>query len=128
MAVREELLSQSGLFLGRGDSTAGFYHLSFQEFLAGQRLADVENDLLPVFLERAEMPEWHNTLSLLFAGLTREKAARLVTGLVQAFSGRGPLVQHVAADCLDMLLARGVRLDATTEQTYRDAFLSDDVV
>ena len=88
VAVREELLSQSGLFLGRGDNTAGFYHLSFQEFLAGQRLADVENDLLPVFLERAEVPEWHNTLSLLFAGLTREKAARLVTGLVQAFGGQ----------------------------------------
>ena len=80
VAAREELLSQSGLFLGRGDNTAGFYHFSFQEFLAGQRLADVENDLLPVFLERAEVPEWHNTLSLLFAGLTREKAARLVTG------------------------------------------------
>ena len=124
VAVREELLSQSGLFLGRGDNTAGFYHLSFQEFLAGQRLVDVENDLLPVFLERADVPEWHNTLSLLFAGLTREKAARLVTGLVQAFGARGPRVQEVAADCLDVLLARAVRLDAATEQTCRDAFLA----
>jgi formylglycine-generating enzyme required for sulfatase activity len=122
VAVREELLSQSGLFLGRGDNTAGFYHFSFQEFLAGQRLADVENDLLPVFCERADIPEWHSTLSLLFVSLTREKAARLVTRLVEAFDASGPRVQQVAADCLDILLARGVRLDAPLEQTCRDAF------
>ena len=111
VAAREELLSHSGLFLGLSDSFAGFYHFSFQEFLAGQRLADVENDLLPVFLNRGEFPEWHNTLSLLFASLTREKAARLVTRLVETFSARGPRIQEVAANCLDILLARG---DAST--------------
>ena len=47
--AREELLSQSGLFTGRGDQQAGFFHLSFQEFLAGQRLVDLEDDLLPAF-------------------------------------------------------------------------------
>jgi formylglycine-generating enzyme required for sulfatase activity len=123
VAVREELLSQSGLFLGRGDKTAGFYHLSFQEFLAAQHLDDVEHDLLPVFLERAEVEEWHNTLSLLFASLTREKAARLVTRMVEAFGTQRPRVQQVVADCLDILLARGLRLDTVTEQTCRDAFL-----
>jgi formylglycine-generating enzyme required for sulfatase activity len=124
VAVREELLSQSGLFLGRGDNTAGFYHLSFQEFLAGQHLADVEDDLLPVFLERADLPEWHSTLSMLFTGLTRQRAARLVTGLVHAFDNRGPRIQQVASDCLDILLARGVRLDTSTEQACRDSFLT----
>ena len=68
VAAREELLSQSGLFLGRGDGKAGFYHLSFQEFLAGQRVADVEDDICSVFHQRSESPEWHNTLSLLFRG------------------------------------------------------------
>jgi formylglycine-generating enzyme required for sulfatase activity len=97
--------------------------LSFQEFLAGQRLTDVEDDLLKVFLERAEVPEWHNTLSLLFSGLTREKAARLVAGVVQAFDGRALGVRQVTADCLNTQLARGVRLDAATEQTCREAFL-----
>jgi formylglycine-generating enzyme required for sulfatase activity len=123
VTVREELLSQSGLFLGRGDGTAGFYHLSFQEFLAGQRLADVEDDLLPVFLERAETPEWHNTLSLLFASLTREKAARLLTRLVERFDGHGLRIQELAADCLNILIARGARLDDATEQICRNAFL-----
>ena len=56
VAAREELLSHSGLFLGLSDSFAGFYHFSFQEFLAGQRLADVENDLLPVFFEPRRVP------------------------------------------------------------------------
>jgi hypothetical protein len=124
VAAREELLSQSGLFLGRGDDRAGFFHLSFQEFFAGQRLADVENDLLSVFLQRSEVPEWHNTLSLLFASLTRERAARLVAGMVEAFAIRGPRLQEVAADCLNILLARGARVDSATEQACREAFLS----
>jgi formylglycine-generating enzyme required for sulfatase activity len=124
VAAREELLSQSGLFSASSDRTAVFYHLSFQEFLAGQRLVDVEDDILSVFLKRAEVSEWHNTLSLLFAGLTRERAARLVTGLVNAFGTSGQHLHEVVSDCLDVLLARGVRLDAATEQSCRDAFLA----
>ena len=36
--VREDLLSQSGLLVSRGDGRASFYHLSIQEFLAAERL------------------------------------------------------------------------------------------
>jgi formylglycine-generating enzyme required for sulfatase activity len=128
VAAREELLSLSGLFLGRGEGKAGFYHLSFQEFLAGQRVADVEDDVFPVFHARAESPEWHNTLSLLFAGLTRERAARLVTKLVAEFSkDKSPhqaCLQTVVADCLDILHARGVRMDEATENSCREVFQS----
>lgn len=127
VAAREELLSQSGLFLGSRDNKAGFYHPSFQEFLAGQRIADVEDDIFPVFRERAASPDWHNTLSLLFAGQTRERAARLVKRMTDAFprdrGGRATGLQIVAADCLDILSARGVRVDKATERTCRDVFL-----
>jgi hypothetical protein len=37
-AKRESLLSDSGLLLPRDNRRAAFYHLSFQEFLAAQRL------------------------------------------------------------------------------------------
>ena len=36
---REELLTRSGLLVPRPNERAGFYHLSFQEFLAAQRIA-----------------------------------------------------------------------------------------
>ena len=36
---REELLTRSGLLLPRPNERAAFYHLSFQEFLAAQRIA-----------------------------------------------------------------------------------------
>ena len=69
--IREELLSRSGLFVPRPDKRAAFYQLSFQlsfqEFLAAERLHDVsEGDLAGVFETRAEEPAWRNTLSLLF--------------------------------------------------------------
>ena len=36
---REELLTRSGLLVPRPNERAAFYHLSFQEFLAAQRIA-----------------------------------------------------------------------------------------
>lgn len=36
--VREDLLTQTGLLVSRDDKRAAFYHLSFQEFLAAERL------------------------------------------------------------------------------------------
>lgn len=45
--VREQLLSQTGLLLPRGPEQAGFYHLSIQEFLAAQRVWDLESDARP---------------------------------------------------------------------------------
>jgi formylglycine-generating enzyme required for sulfatase activity len=68
--TRENLLSQSGLFVGTGEDRAGFAHLSFQEFFAAQRAFTVnEERLSEVFLERSETPEWRNSLSFLFGRL-----------------------------------------------------------
>ena len=42
---REELLTRSGLLLPRPNERAAFYHLSFQEFLAAQRIARASDNL-----------------------------------------------------------------------------------
>jgi hypothetical protein len=41
--TREDLLSNSGLLLSSGEKRAQFYHLSFQEFLAAQRILDLKD-------------------------------------------------------------------------------------
>ena len=65
---REELLTRSGLLLPRPNQRAGFHHLSFQEFLAAQRIARRgEMRVEQVIRERATVPEWRPTLLFLFA-------------------------------------------------------------
>ena len=65
---REELLTRSGLLVPRPNERAAFYHLSFQEFLAAQRIArGGEARVEQMFRERAAMPEWRPTLLFLFA-------------------------------------------------------------
>lgn len=64
---REDLLNQSGLLVPRPKNRAAFYHLSFQEFLAAQRLTRTADDIEGVFRERQTMAEWRPTLLFLFA-------------------------------------------------------------
>jgi hypothetical protein len=68
--AREGLLSQSGLLVSSGDGNASFYHPSFQEFLAAERLFVVQGrekkGFVELFLSRGETPGWRNTLSFLF--------------------------------------------------------------
>ena len=54
------------LLLPRGSEEAGFYHLSFQEFLAAQRLHDLREDLAACLQRRAATAEWRRTLMFLF--------------------------------------------------------------
>ena len=62
------------------------------------------------------------------SGLTRERAARLVTKLAAELSEdtspRQSGLQTVTADCLDILSARGVRVDKVTENRCREVFQS----
>jgi hypothetical protein len=114
--TREDLLSNSGLLLSSGEKRARFYHLSFQEFLAAQRILDLANrSLLDVFRERAAAPEWRNTLSLLFGRVlgTRvspEKGISLMRDMIDAIRPEAAGLQLVVADCIETLLAKGVRL------------------
>ncbi len=68
--AREDLLSRSGLLSQAASEKASFFHLSFQEFLAAEQLArlnDGEDNLLAVFRRHAEQANWRPTLKFLFA-------------------------------------------------------------
>jgi Sulfatase-modifying factor enzyme 1 len=102
--TREDLLSNSGLLLSSGEKRAQFYHFSFQEFLAAQRILDLtDRSLLDVFRERAAAPEWRNTLSLLFGRVlgTRvspEKGITLMQDMIDAISLEAVGLQLVVAE------------------------------
>ena len=74
---REALISQSGLLLPRGEELAGFYHFSFQEYLAAERLEVLRTDLSTCLRERGAIPEWRRTLMFLFCAVadTRPQSA-----------------------------------------------------
>ena len=64
---REELLHRSGLLVPRANERAAFYHLSFQELLAAQRIVRTSDDVAAVFRFRAPVAEWRPTLLFLLA-------------------------------------------------------------
>ena len=56
------------LLLPRGDNKAGFYHFTFQDFLAARRLADIQRErVFEVLCERADTAAWRGPLSFLVA-------------------------------------------------------------
>jgi len=128
--TREELLSHTGLLLPRGDRRAGFYHLSIQEFLAAQRLLDVEGDrLFEVFRARAAIAEWRNTLSFLFASqlgrsTSPERSIRMLGRLIEEGVEKSLGLAVVVADCLQVLLGRKMRLRPDLEKIFRQACLA----
>lgn len=128
LKTRDELLQQSGLLLSRGDKTASFYHLTFQDFLAARRLADVERArLFEVFCERAETAEWRGTLSFLFgselAG-SPQQATRLLNRLIDRLTLDTLGLTVVVADCLETMLGRNNRLRPEVEQRFKDICLA----
>jgi hypothetical protein len=126
--AREDLLSQSGLLLPEGGGKAQFYHLSFQEFLAAERmfllLGQDQTQFAAHFLQRAESPNWRNTLSFVFGCLVSKfsphKGVVLLQGIVELLQPRLPAVDPemrgeggafwnqavVLGDCLEILLGR----------------------
>jgi hypothetical protein len=123
--TREDLLSSSGLLLPRGDRRAGFYHLSFQDFLASQRLAILDGDRLPdVFRERAPAPEWRPALSFLFGSVfardsSPERSIRLLGSLIESAAPDQLGLQVVIGECVEVLMARGLRLQPAAEERVR---------
>jgi len=121
-AKRELLLSDSGLLLPRDNRRAAFYHLSFQEFLAAERLQRL--DKAPEALEailgtHAGTPAWRRTLRFLFCAVAeRESAERAITAwrsLLPFFEpaalDANPAPALVLADCLEVAHAKGWRID-----------------
>ena len=74
---REELLTRSGLLLPRPNERAAFYHLSFQEFLAAQRLARTAGRRRAGVPRARRVAEWRATLLFLFAAQIANRDAAM---------------------------------------------------
>ena len=128
LETRDELLQRSGLLLSRGDQKAGYYHFTFQDFLAARRLADIQRErLFEIFCERAETTEWRNTLSFLFSSElanSREQATRLLNRLIERLTPDSIGLAVVAADCVETMLCRENRLRHDVEERFKNTCLA----
>ncbi len=134
----EELLSDSGLLLPREGKRAGFYHLSFQEFLAAERLAVLAADQgadawYALFLRRGPAAEWRYTLGFLFGAYLFRHAStqagiRLLARLIDALRADAPAADAglawTLADCLDIALAKGCVLPEEKLERFRQFCLA----
>ena len=124
---REELLTRSGLLLPRPNDRAAFYHLSFQEFLAAQRIVRVANNLDSVFSERGPTAEWRSTLLFLFAAQIFNKDAewglglldRLIASLDRATVKAEPGLAVFIAEALELCLAKNYRVPDALAEAFR---------
>lgn len=105
----------------KGSARAGFYHLSFQEFLAAEQLArlnDGEDKLLAVFRQRAEQANWRPTLKFLFARRVAEPGWRaglqllekMLTAIDVGSLGQSLGLALSAVDAVETLLSRNLKL------------------
>jgi hypothetical protein len=122
--TRDQLLSRTGLLLPRSSRRAGFYHFSFQEFMAAERLVDIEYIRLGrQFRKHARVPEWRNTLALAFGAVlakssSPERAIKLLDKLVRIATASQLGLMVVIADCIQILLGRKLRLQQDVEQKF----------
>jgi len=116
---RENLLSESGLLLPKEQRKAGFYHLSFQEFLAAVRLLQVDTPIGDLLTRHASTPAWRPTLRFLFCAIADQNRperalreyAQLATALEAEALTNDPETALLLADCLEVGHARGWNLD-----------------
>lgn len=103
-----EVSEHTGLFKEKGQDTIGFLHLTFQEYLAAQSIAnkvlagiekrDVRSEIGEV-LTNAINPAWSEPIALA-AGILRGRS-ELVTALFDAYKDRRtPEIQLLLATCL----------------------------
>ena len=129
---REELLTRSGLLVPRPNERAAFYHLSFQEFLAAQRIArGSECRVEQVFRERGTVPEWRPTLLFLFAAQVFNKdpewgldlLARLIAGQERAAVKASPATALLVAEALELCLAKRYQVPDELAESFRQLAL-----
>lgn len=129
---REELLQRTGLFVPKPGERAGFYHLSFQEFLAAQRILRTSDDPKQLFLERGSVAEWRPTLLFLFAGQIDTKEPRwgldLLTGLIRDHGPIGkdsePAPLILIAEALDLCLAKAYQIPDDLREAFVEMALA----
>ncbi|SUS07912.1 Sulphatase-modifying factor protein (modular protein) [uncultured Defluviicoccus sp.] len=129
---REELLNQSGLLVPRSGERASFYHLSFQEFLAAQRLARTGDALDRLFRERSATPEWRSTLLFLFAAQIAIKDAqwglhllqRLIADQDRTAVKAKPAPAVFIAEALELCLAKKYAVPERLTEDFRRLVLA----
>ncbi len=134
----DELLSDSGLLLPREGKRAGFYHFSFQEFLAAGRLAVLAADQgadawYALFLRRGPAAEWRYTLDFLFGAYLFRHAstqagirllARLIDALRTDALAADTNLAWTLADCLYIALAKACVLPEEKLERFRQICLA----
>ncbi len=131
LAARDDLLTNSGLFLPKGHKQAGFYHLTFQDFSAARILLEREGDLAAFFRRRGAVPEWRSTLSFVFGALQAkstlpDRGIELLETLIKDLSLDDLALAVVVSDCLQILA--GQRFGLQTEATDKFVRLCLDAI
>jgi hypothetical protein len=130
---REELLTRSGLLVPRPSERAAFYHFSFQEFLAAQRIArGSDRRVEEAFRGRGTVPEWRPTLLFLFAAQIfnkdPERGLDLLTSLLasqdRAAVKASPAASVFVAGALELCLGKGYRIPDKLTESFRQLALS----
>jgi formylglycine-generating enzyme required for sulfatase activity len=125
---RRELVSSSGLLKTLDGQLAAFTHPSIQDFLAAEHVARTQHGhLVDVFLARSVRPEWHRTLAFVVRRLSSSNvqsdsrpAEALIEELINQDQGSG--LQLVVADAVDVLLSRGIQLNAGSRARAADGW------
>ncbi|WP_298625202.1 SUMF1/EgtB/PvdO family nonheme iron enzyme [uncultured Zoogloea sp.] len=118
-AKRELLLSDSGLLLPRDYRRVAFYHLSFQEFLAAERLRKLPEAPEAILANHAGTPAWRRTLRFLFCAIAeRDSAERAIAAWKSLLPSFEPAALDAnsapalaLADGLEVAHAKGWRID-----------------
>jgi formylglycine-generating enzyme required for sulfatase activity len=138
--VREDLLSQSGLLVSRAEDKASFYHLSIQEFLAGERLHLQHirkwDELVVTMTRRSASAGWRNTCSFLFGCLVAKTSRHVGVEFLQEFAKHLELPAVAAnqrgepggvwngaivlGDCLEILSGREAAIPSDLAQFFRE--------
>ncbi|HND53773.1 MAG TPA: NACHT domain-containing protein, partial [Pirellulaceae bacterium] len=127
--TRERLLSHSGLLLARPNKRAGFYHFTFQDYLAARRLLDLcdtdADSLTARVLNRVDQPEWRITLSFLFNALfatrtTPDRGIKLWGEMLAKAAADNLNAALVAHDALEILRGRRINVDPGMVDRFRE--------
>ena len=112
--IREDLLSNSGLFLPGGERGGQFYHLSIQDFLTAERLVSIQAGAEDWLGRYAAEPRWRQTFGFWFGHLMRSgspaRALRAMSSLeghldTQALDN-DPNAGLLWSDCLELAGAK----------------------